>query len=233
MLEAKQETLRATETIAKEEEDRAHDNFMLETQRGEEIRVIQAAQTQAQAAIAETEERGRRATTDFKEALRAEEQRHSTQMVDLRSKLEYDASLVKDLRGQIAMQERAIADDMTMFHANADGLQAQVDQKEAMHVEALAQHKRDAQEQRDKMSMLKELPQDMKEIQILEALINESNLNVETLEQGQTAIQRNHYLGTAQHKEEIWYLTKELEQIKQYNARLANRMEWKLQNPYG
>ena len=32
LLEAKQETLRATETIAKEEEDRAHDNFMLETQ---------------------------------------------------------------------------------------------------------------------------------------------------------------------------------------------------------
>ena len=30
-----------------------------------------------------------------------------------------------------------------------------------------------------------------------------------------------------------WVQLKELEQIKQYNARLTNRMEWKLQNPYG
>jgi len=77
------------------------------------------------------------------------------------------------------------------------------------------------------------LPKDMKEISILEKMMEESDKNVEVMEQGLSEIQRDHYLGSSLHREELWHLRKELEHAKHYNVRLKNRMEWGLKDPFG
>jgi len=159
LLVRKQQTLEVMEVLGEVEEEEAHRRFEIETKRGEEIRQLRALHTVAQADITATEERGKKAVSAMNESLRSEEQRHSTHMVDLRSALEYDSSAVKGLLSEVAQMERAKEDEMDLHHANADGMEMEVRGKEVAHAEALAAHKRGAMEQRDKMSMLKELPQ--------------------------------------------------------------------------
>jgi len=66
----------------------------------------------------------------------------------------------------------------------------------------------------------------------LEARIEESEKVLEETEHITTDIQREHYLGAAKHKEDVWELNKDLEMLKSGNKRIQRRMNYGLNNPY-
>ena len=230
--EMKISTLTAELACSKAEEDQLHRKFQADNEWGDYLRQVQEDQRLTQELITKISNENIAKVAQVKKTHADEEETHLGHIKELQGKITNAGVVAKGIVEQVTAEEKHQEEVMKRYHMAADDKQEFVDEKERIHADNIRSSKEKAALQREKMSMLKLLPQMFHDIEDHEEKIEACNLVIQEHEKQTSNITRNHYLDASKHKEDIWELNKDLDMLKAGNMRVQNRMDYGLRNPF-
>jgi len=208
-----------------------------------ELRQIKTEGTLEVGAIIEQQNVAKQAIEDAEQCARAKiaqkqqeradvEKNHAELAEELiatnRRNLQESQSIEDKLRNQL----QANADALKQFQQLAAQKQAHLDAKQEKHDLAIADQKAKAEEQKEKIDKLRDLPIMLREVEGYDAKMKEAEKYHDIYLGNEAELRRQHYVGSNHHKEEIFLLTKDYERLHGSNQKRQNRLSYGLRNPY-
>jgi len=156
---------------------------------------------------------------------------HEYTMSNIRNELHNQQEVLKGINAQTKNIEAQAAEAQRIVHEQADDVRARIDEKQRIHDEGLQGQRDRGLEQANRIKTLREFPEMIQEYKATEDEIVKLEYDTADTDERIAEMRRDHYLGTSNHKEKIYFLEKELERSRSSNYRTSNRIAYSLRDP--
>eukprot|EP00656_Telonema_subtile_P005169 TRINITY_DN12349_c0_g1_i3.p1 TRINITY_DN12349_c0_g1~~TRINITY_DN12349_c0_g1_i3.p1 ORF type:complete len:269 (-),score=93.33 TRINITY_DN12349_c0_g1_i3:87-893(-) len=158
---------------------------------------------------------------------------HQIKVGTLKNELHNYEEQKRGVEAQIKNIEDDAAAAKAVVDEQAKEKQDKIDAKQAKHEEECQGQRDRSKAQADRIQTLREFPDMINTYKNTEDEIVKLEYDVSEADQTVAELRREHYLGTSNHKEKLYFLEKELERARSQNYRTSNRIAYSLRDPMG